>query len=90
MNKELKNKLVRLVAEASADERYYFRRLMDDENSTQSDSRYAEAKAYLKGINDVLNTLSDLPPEPTIFSKEFDDKLKSKLDELNIEIDFSK
>ena len=89
MNKELKDKLVRLVAEASADERYYFRRLMDDENSTQSDSRYAEAKAYLKGINDVLNTLSDLPPEPKSNS-EFDTKLKSKLDELNIDIDFTK
>tara|TARA_R110001583_G_scaffold127337_2_gene278944 strand:- start:1132 stop:1314 length:183 start_codon:yes stop_codon:yes gene_type:complete len=58
MNKELKDKLVRLVAEATSDERYYFRRLMDDD-STHSDSRYAEAKAYLKGINDVLNTLKE-------------------------------
>jgi len=59
MNKELKDKLVTLIANATSDERYYFRRLMDDENSTQSDSRYAEAKAYLKGINDVLNTLKE-------------------------------
>jgi len=57
MNKELKEKLVRLVAEATSDERYYFRRLMDDENSPQSDSRYAEAKAYLKGIHAVLDIL---------------------------------
>ena len=63
MNKELKDKLVRLVAEATSDERYYFRRLMDDENSPQSDISYnllhTEAKAYLKGINDVLNTLKE-------------------------------
>tara|TARA_R110000765_G_scaffold115430_1_gene208396 strand:- start:509 stop:691 length:183 start_codon:yes stop_codon:yes gene_type:complete len=58
MNKDLKDKLVRLVAEATSDERYYFRRLMDDD-STQSDSRYAEAKAYLKGIHDVLDTLKE-------------------------------
>lgn len=88
MNKELKDKLVTLIAVATSDERYYWRRLMDDE-STQSDSRYVEAKAYLKGIHAVLDTLSELTPEPK-YNSEFDTKLKSKLDELNIDIDFSK
>ena len=88
MNKELKDKLVTLIAVATSDERYYWRRLMDDE-STQSDSRYVEAKAYLKGIHAVLDTLSELPPESKSNS-EFDTKLKSKLDELNIDIDFTK
>ena len=88
MNKELKDKLVTLIAVATSDERYYWGRIMEGEDSFEG--RHAEAKAYLKGIHAVLDTLSDLPPEPTIFSKEYDDKLKSKLDELNIEIDFSK
>ena len=88
MNKELKDKLVTLIAVATSDERYYWGRVMEGEDHFEG--RHAEAKAYLKGIHAVLDTLSDLPPEPTIFSKEFDDKLKSKLDELNIEIDFSK
>ena len=88
MNKELKDKLVTLIAVATSDERYYWGRIIEGEDSFEG--RHAEAKAYLKGIHAVLDTLSDLPPEPTIFSKEFDDKLKSKLDELNIEIDFSK
>ena len=88
MNKELKDKLVTLIAVATSDERYYWGRVMEGEDHFEG--RHAEAKAYLKGIHAVLDTLSDLPPEPTIFSKEFDDKLKSKLDELNIDIDFSK
>tara|TARA_R110000796_G_scaffold75979_1_gene170054 strand:- start:132 stop:314 length:183 start_codon:yes stop_codon:yes gene_type:complete len=58
MNKELKDKLVTLIANATSDERYYWRRLMDDD-STYSDSRYAEAKAYLKGIHAVMDTLKE-------------------------------
>jgi hypothetical protein len=88
MNKELKDKLVTLIAVATSDERYYWGRVMEGEDHFEG--RHAEARAYLKGVHAVLDTLSDLPPEPTIFSKEYDDKLKSKLDELNIEIDFSK
>ena len=57
MNKELKDKLVRLVAEATSDERYYWGRIIEGED--RFEARYAEAKAYLKGINDVLNTLKE-------------------------------
>lgn len=85
MNKELKDKLVTLIAVATSDERYYWGRIMEGEDSFEG--RHAEAKAYLKGVHAVLDTLSDLPPES---NSEFDTKLKSKLDELNIEIDFSK
>ena len=85
MNKELKNKLVTLIAVATSDERYYWGRVMEGEDHFEG--RHAEAKAYLKGIHAVLDTLSELTSES---NSEFDTKLKSKLDELNIDIDFSK
>ena len=87
MNKELKDKLVTLIAVATSDERYYWGRIIEGED--RFEARYAEAKAYLKGIHAVLDTLSELTPEPK-YNSEFDTKLKSKLDELNIDIDFSK
>ena len=85
MNKELKDKLVTLIAVATSDERYYWGRVMEGEDHFEG--RHAEAKAYLKGIHAVLDTLSELTSES---NSEFDTKLKSKLDELNIDIDFSK
>lgn len=89
MNKELKDKLVTLIAVATSNERYYWGRLMEDEGEDRFDAQYREANSYLKGIHAVLDTLSELTPEPKSNS-EFDTKLKSKLDELNIDIDFSK
>ena len=55
MNKELKDKLVRLVAEATSDERYYWGRIIEGEDAFEE--RHAEAKAYLKGIHAVLDIL---------------------------------
>jgi len=85
MNKELKDKLVTLIAEATSDERYYWGRIIEGED--RFEARYREANSYLKGIHAVLDTLSELTSES---NSEFDTKLKSKLDELNIDIDFSK
>jgi|TARA_R110000851_G_scaffold37474_1_gene96797 hypothetical protein len=59
MNKELKDKLVTLIANATSDERYYWGRVMEDEGDNRYDSIYAEAKAYLKGIHAVMNTLKE-------------------------------
>ncbi len=61
MNKELKDKLVTLIAVATSDERYYWGRVMEGEDHFEG--RHAEAKAYLKGIHAVMNTQyeNDLP-----------------------------
>jgi|TARA_R110000850_G_scaffold139510_1_gene260791 hypothetical protein len=59
MNKELKDKLVTLIAVATSDEKYYWDRLMEDGTNSTLDSRYAEAKAYLKGIHAVMDTLKE-------------------------------
>ena len=57
MNKELKDKLVTLIAVATSDERYYWGRVMEGEDHFEG--RHAEAKAYLKGIHAVMNTLKE-------------------------------
>ena len=57
MNKELKNKLVTLIAVATSDERYYWGRIIEGEDSFEG--RHAEAKAYLKGIYAVMDTLTE-------------------------------
>ena len=57
MNKELKDKLVTLIAVATSDEQYYWGRVMEGEDHFEG--RHAEAKAYLKGIHAVMNTLKE-------------------------------
>ena len=57
MNKELKDKLVTLIAVATSDEQYYWGRVMEGEDHFEG--RHAEAKAYLKGIHAVLDTLKE-------------------------------
>lgn len=57
MNKELKDKLVTLIAVATSDERYYWGRVMEGEDAFEE--RHAEAKAYLKGIHAVMDTLTE-------------------------------
>ena len=57
------------------------------------EKRVQEEKMKLHVYYTARDVDADNPfknPEPAIFEKEFDDKLKSKLDELNIDIDFSK
>lgn len=59
MNKELKTKLVNLITEASLNERYYWGRLMEEDGEDRFGERYNEAKAYLSGVNAVINTLKE-------------------------------